>query len=389
MLGVQFSISIFMLAIVLIVYLQNKKVFDASDIYPRSEIVTLKRLQIETIQQTLDTLRNELMAVPGIENVSYSSHVPFDGSNSGRHVTPELGNENKKFIIRQVQVDENFLTTYNTPLLAGRDLTSKNSSDYFVEGKTANVMLNELAISKLGLPSGEAAINQVFYDFASSREPSIFTVVGVFPDQNFEGFHNSVKPTIYMMPHLNATQRRGSAIQYASIRVKGVAMNDVLPQIEMHWKKLIPEYPIQVEFLDETFGNTAEVYDIFSQVLGGFAFIAFTLSMIGLFGLAAFIAESKTKEIGIRKVMGASVYQLVRLMIWQFSQPVVWALLVSLPLAYFASGMYTNFFVDRISMSWAIVIFAGVLAVALSWCVVAIHAIKIANTNPIGSLRYE
>ena len=119
------------------------------------------------------------------------------------------------------------------------------------------------------------------------------------------------------------------------------------------------------------------------------AFVALMLSLIGLFGLAAFMAESRTKEIGIRKVMGASMSQIVRLLIWQFSQPVLWALLVALPLSYFASSTYLNFFADRLTMPAGIVVIAGVLAVVFSWAIVAIHAAKIARANPIKALRYE
>ena len=126
-----------------------------------------------------------------------------------------------------------------------------------------------------------------------------------------------------------------------------------------------------------------------SKMIGGFAFVALALSLIGLFGLAAFMAESRTKEIGIRKVMGASLPQIIRLLILQFSMPVMWALLFALPLAYLASGRYLNFFADRLLMPAGIIAVAGILSVAFAWAIVAIHAIKIARANPIGALRYE
>ena len=117
--------------------------------------------------------------------------------------------------------------------------------------------------------------------------------------------------------------------------------------------------------------------------------MALMLSLIGLFGLAAFMAERRTKEIGIRKVMGASMVQIVQLLIWQFSKPVMWALVIALPLSYFASSTYLNFFADRLTMPAGIVAIAGLLAVVFSWAIVAIHATKIARANPIKALRYE
>jgi putative ABC transport system permease protein len=124
-------------------------------------------------------------------------------------------------------------------------------------------------------------------------------------------------------------------------------------------------------------------------MLGGFAFVALALSLIGLFGLAAFMAESKTKEIGIRKVMGANLSQIIRLLVWQFSRPVMWALLFALPLAWAASYKYLDFFADRLMMPSGIIAVAGILSVAFAWAVVAVHAIKIARANPIRALRYE
>jgi len=166
-------------------------------------------------------------------------------------------------------------------------------------------------------------------------------------------------------------------------------MGKALTDIESVWKRVIPDYPIQTEFLDDTFRQIFQIYGIMTILLGGFAFVALSLSMIGLFGLSAFMAESRTKEIGIRKVMGASMPQIVNLLIFQFSKPAMWALLVAMPLAYVAAGQYLNFFAERISTTAGIVIGAGVLAVAFAWAIVAVHAIKIARANPIRALRYE
>ena len=179
-------------------------------------------------------------------------------------------------------------------------------------------------------------------------------------------------------------------LRLASIRVTaGTPMHQVMQDIESAWQRVIPEYPMQSEFLNETFDDTFTIFNLTTQVLGGFALIALLLSTIGLFGLAAFMAQNRTREIGIRKVMGANVVQIVRLLIWQFSKPVMWSLLVALPLAYFASNTYLNFFADRIAAPSGIVFGSGVAAVLFAWLIVAIHAIRIAHANPIKALRYE
>jgi putative ABC transport system permease protein len=382
MLGLQFSITIFMLAMVLVVFYQNTKIEESAEIYPKSQIVTLKRLDVEAIQQRLETLRNELVSVPGISQVSYSSQVPYLQNNSQMSVSRVMGDEDGAFLMNEVAVDQDFFATYDIPILLGRGLSRDNSADTVKDDVLeANIVINELSASRLGFSSATEALNQVFYEFRSEAEPRAYTIVGVLPDQNFLGFHNQIKPmAFYMSP---------SGHRIASIKIEGVAMGEALGQIESIWEDLIPDYPIQTEFLDETFNEMYQVYSGMTLVLGIFASVALVLSMIGLFGLAAFMAESRTKEIGVRKVMGANVFQIVRLLIWQFSKPVMWALLVALPLAYFAAETYLTFFADRNSLSGLIVVAAGLLSVLFAWAVVAVHAMRVAQSNPVHALRYE
>jgi putative ABC transport system permease protein len=382
MLGLQFTISIFMLAMVIVVYFQNQKVVESSQMYPRSQILTLQRLGVDEVQDRKETLRNELLKIEGVEDVAFSSQVPYEQSTSSFGVGPELGDEENQFSLMQIGMDDHFLETYNIPLLAGRNLRDV-SADTLREGVLeANVVVNELALDKLGFGSPQEALGKMFYDFPDERESRAYTIVGVVPDQNFQGFHNEIKPMAYTQ---SEQPRRIGSVRVAA----GVPMHGVLSSIEDTWRRLIPEYPIQTEFLDAVFGEVFDIFNLTTRVLGGFAAIALLLSMIGLFGLAAFMAQSRTKEIGIRKVMGANIQQIVRLLIWQFSRPVMWSLLFALPLAYFASDTYLNFFADRISAPAGIVAGAGILAIAFAWSIVAIHAVRIARANPIHALRYE
>jgi putative ABC transport system permease protein len=371
-----------MLALVLVVYFQNQEIESSSRIYPKSEIITLERLDVESIRPRLGTLRNELEALPGVEQVAYSSLLPYLFSSSRTLAGRVQGDKDASFAINRVIVDERFLSTYNIPLLAGRDFSVEIANDTLVEDVFAvNVILNELAIRKLGFASPNDALNQVYYDFPDDREPRAYTIVGIMPDQNFQGFHQQVKPTaFYHYP---------DELRYASIRVRGDTLADTLIEVEAVWDDVIPDYPIQSEFLDDTFNQIFQIFGAMTIFIGGFAFIALALSLIGLFGLSAFMAESRTKEIGIRKVMGANMIQIVQLLIWQFSKPALWALLIAMPLAYLAADTYLNFFANRIGITAGIVAGAGVVAVVFAWVIVAIHAIKIARANPIKALRYE
>jgi putative ABC transport system permease protein len=292
------------------------------------------------------------------------------------------GDETQSFMMNQVSTDYRFLNTYDIPLLAGRSLTRDIAGDTLVEGvNSVNVIVNQLALTKLGFSSPTESIGKAFYDFPTSRAPRVYNIVGVTPDQNFLGLHNKIKPMMYL------SVPQDFAI--GSVRLKTENLSETLADIEKVWKSLIAEYPMQKQFLDEVFNDVFQIYSAMTRVLAGFAIMALTLSMIGLFGLAAFMATSRTKEIGIRKVMGASLVQIVRMLIWQFSKPVIWALALALPLSYLASGIYLNFFAERLELPMAIVLGAGVISVTFAWSIVALHAVKIARTNPIHALRYE
>ena len=276
-----------------------------------------------------------------------------------------------------------FFRTYDIGMLTGRPLSRDMANDTNrEESETVNVVVNEMALEKLGISSPAEAINQRFYGL-SEEDGAVpeFVIVGVAPTQNITGLFNADKPWMYTyVPRFT---------RIGSVRITGGNMMDVVDQIEEVWDRVIPDYPMQGRFLDETFNDVYDILKYMNLALAGFAFIAFALALIGLFGLAAFMATQRTKEIGVRKVLGANSFEIARLLVWQFSRPVPWALVIALPGAYFASSVYLNFFADRIHSTIPILIAAGIVATLLAWGTVAGHAIRIARANPVLALRYE
>ncbi len=383
MIGAQFAISAFMLALVAIVFMQNEKVKESSYEFPRSEIYTLTRLNVDSIRDRLETLRHELDALPNVDSVAYASQVPYEQNNSSRSVSVEPGDDAGKFNLQYMSMSPEFFDAYDIRMLAGRELSREISNDTEREdSETVNVIVNEMALEKLGISSPAAAINQRFYNF-SEEDGAVpeFVIVGVAPTQNITGLFNAEKPWMYLY--------NPEFVRIGSIRITGGNMMDVVEQIEDVWDRVIPEYPMQGRFLDETFNDIYNILKYMNAALAGFAFIAFALALIGLFGLAAFMATQRTKEIGVRKVLGANSFQIARLLVWQFSTPVLWALAIALPGAYFASSVYLNFFADRIHSTIPILLAAGIVATLLAWGTVAGHAIRIARANPVLALRYE
>ena len=382
MIGAQFAISAFMLALVSIVFMQNEKVKESSYVFPRSEIYTMDRLSIDGISDRLDTLKHELEALPNIDTVAYSSQVPFEQNNSQRGVSLQPGDEAGQINLQTMDLTPDFLAAYDIPVLAGRNLDVNIANDAREEDdELLNVLVNELALDALQIASATDAVNKRFYLLNDDGPNTELVIVGVVPTRNIVGLFNQEKPWMFTYDP--------NALRIGSIRITGGNIMETVEQIEDIWDRVIPEYPMQGRFLDDVFDDVYNILKYMNMALAGFAFIAFSLALIGLFGLAAFMAAQRTKEIGMRKVLGASTAQIVRLLVWQFSTPVVWALIVALPGAYFASSLYLNFFADRIESPILTLVVSGALAVTLAWSTVAGHAFRIARSNPIVALRYE
>ena len=281
-----------------------------------------------------------------------------------------------------MEMSPDFLDAYDIPVLAGRGFDRNIANDSPTEGvETQNALINELALEALQIASASDAINKRFYLLNDEGPDTEYVIVGVLPTQNIIGLFNQEKPWMFLY--------RPESMRIGSIRISGGNIMDTVEQIEDIWDRVIPEYPMQGQFLDEVFDDVYNILKYMNMALAGFAFVAFSLALIGLFGLAAFMSAQRTKEIGMRKVLGASTAQIVRLLVWQFSTPVLWALAVALPGAYFASSLYLNFFADRIESPVFILVVSGALAVTLAWSTVAGHAFRIARSNPVVALRYE
>jgi len=383
MIGAQFAISAFMLATVAIVFVQNKMIRESSNVFPRSEIYSLMRVGNDDIQDRLETLRHELEALPNVDAVSYSSQVPYEQNNSSTNVAATPGDEAGKFPVQLLRMSPEFLDVYDIPLLAGRNMDRDIANDELVseESEVINVVVNELVLDRLGITNPEDAINMRMYDLDPEDPLREMVIIGVVPTQNIVGFFQAEKPFVYWY--------QPSSFRVASLRITQGDILDAVDDIEAAWDRVIPEYPVQGRFLDDIFNDVYNVLRYMNLALAIFAGVALSLALIGLFGLAAFMAAQRTKEIGVRKVLGASSIQIARLLVWQFSKPVMWGLAVALPAAFFASQLYLNFFSDRINSPIFVLLAAGVLAVLLAWGTVAGHVYRIAQANPVLALRYE
>ena len=389
MIAAQFSISIFILAMVMIIYFQNLKIRDLSSIFPRSQIVVLERLDMESVKKKHHLLRSQLNAIEGVQSVTFSGGVPFFEMGGSAKITPTKNAEKIVFKSYMVSVDSTFMDTYNIELLAGRSFDKNITHDVVNnESRQINVIVNQLAAEKLGFGRDDTVIGQTFYQIPtkktslrSTSQSTEYKIIGLMPDQYFLGVHMKMRPIVFLI--------KPETHRFASIKTNQENIKQMLNDIDTAWRSIVKDYPLQRSSLNFYFNRFFRIPIMINQVTAAFAGIALLLALIGLFGLAAFMARRRTKEIGIRKVMGADTNQIVRLLIWQISTPVLWSLSVAIPAAYFASNIYLDFFPERISFVVPLIFVASMLGILLAWAIIASHAISVARATPVSSLRYE
>jgi putative ABC transport system permease protein len=330
--------------------------------------------------QTRDTFERALRTVPGILAVTGSSYVPFDGNNSNTDVHAPGGTSN--LTMRVVQEDPDFPQTYGIKLLAGRLLDRNRGSDAtsgpFIptySGQSFNVLINEAGAKAFGFTPQNAAGKHVFLHNTE------VTVAGVLADFKWAGMKEPVKPTMfYNDPVQNAV---------ISIRLRGSDSAQTLIAIDRLWHRFAPTIVIQHRLLSADFDKQFLNDDRQGAIFGLFVAIAIFIACLGLFGLAAFTAGRRTKEIGIRKVFGARTREVIFLLLWQFSIPVLVANAVAWPLAWFYLNNWLEGYPYRISLGPAYFLGTGAVALLIAWATIFTHARRVASANPINALRYE
>jgi putative ABC transport system permease protein len=207
------------------------------------------------------------------------------------------------------------------------------------------------------------------------------TIVGVVNDARFRSIHDPLQPILYYF------QR--DRFKYLVVRFGGADGGRIGRQIEEVWKRIVPDIPFRGQYADELVRQMYEAEEARAQLFGIFAALSVIIACLGLFGLAAFTAERRTKEIGIRKVLGARTRDIIRLLAWQFSKPVIVANLIAWPVAWYMMREWLSGFDSRIDLGPTPFLLAGALALGIALATIAGHAMKVARANPIHALRYE
>jgi putative ABC transport system permease protein len=297
---------------------------------------------------------------PGKETESFAAWLPGQDDDKGQSMN-------------YLFVDSDFIRVYGINLKAGRAFRKELRSD-----DTAAFVINEAATRAFGFASPEAAIGKQIQTGFSGRKGS---VIGVCHDFHYRSLQTKVEPLIMAI--------KPDRFSNISLKISTQDVSRTLAIVEQKWKELFPQHPFEYFFLDESFDNQYRSDEKLSRIFFTFTLLTILIACLGLFGLATFTAERRTKEIGIRKVLGASVNDIVSLLSKDFLQLVLIANVIAWPLAYYAMYRWLQDFAYRISIDWWVFVLAGASALIIALFTVSFQAIRAATANPVKSLRTE
>jgi putative ABC transport system permease protein len=363
----QFTISIALIISTIIVYNQMN--------YMRSQELGFNKDQVMVVNTGNDpgktAFNQALKDMPGIRSTSLSSSVP-GGGNPGAY--SEIENRNGDLQIANLDlyfVDFDFVPAYKIKILAGRPFSRD-----FMTDTTQAMLLNEAAVKMFGYKSPQEAIGKRFKQWG--REGKI---VGVMKDFHFRSLQQPIKP-LSMRIEVNGPE-------LISVNMPAANLTSTIAAIESKWKQYIPNRPFSYFFLDEFFDKQYRTEERFGKLFLNFAALAIFISCLGLLGLASYSTIQRTREIGIRKVMGASVSNIVNLLSKEFLLLVLISFVIATPLSWYFMHTWLLDFAYRISIGWWVFALAGGLAVMIAIVTISFQAIKAAIANPVKSLRTE
>jgi putative ABC transport system permease protein len=369
----QFSISIILIVATTVVFQQLQYIQKLALGFNKDHIITMNYPNALTKQY--DAFKNDLKRNTVVKEIGLSSRIP-----SGRL----LDDQNAKIIeggslqaikidLKYITADYGFIPTYGMHMAAGRNFSKAFATD------TNNFIINEEAVREFGWKTAENALDKdMVYGNVKGK------IIGVVKDFHFESLHQKIIPLLFSLP------ANTSYYGKISIKVDGNNTKAAIAAVEQTWHKYLPETPFDFTFLDEKFGQLYNSEQQQGSLFTIFSCIAIFIACLGLFGLSAFTITQRVKEIGVRKVLGASVPQIVQELSKDFLKLVLIAAIIGLPVAFFSMNKwFLGDFAFRINISWWVLVMAAVLALIIAFVTISIQSIKAAIANPVKSLRSE
>ena len=369
---VQFTVSVALIISTIVIYRQVKFAKDRPVGYTREGLIMMEMKSGDFFGK-YDLFRTEFLNTGVVAELSESMGKVTEVASGNNGFDWKGRNPNKEESFGTLAVTHEHGKTVGWQFMAGRDFSRAYISD------SSGVVINEAAAKYMELqnPVGET----ITWKW-QNNEPKPYTILGVIRDMVMESPYEPVEPTLFFVKALNG------GVSWINIRINpAVAMSQALPKIETVFKKLVPSAPFDYKFVDQDYALKFATEERISKLAGFFAVLAIFISCLGLFGLASFVAEQRTKEIGIRKVIGASVLNLWQMLSKDFVALVVISCFIAIPLAYYFMYNWLQNYQYRTELSWWIFVAAGAGAIVITLLTVSFQAIKAAIANPVKSLR--
>jgi putative ABC transport system permease protein len=368
----QFCISIILLISTVIVFnqldfLRNRKLG-----FNKDHVVAVP-IRADSIRQNVEEIKSELMRNPNIVSATIANALP-GGNAAGDVISLVTEEERKIFTLRMIYTDHDYIKTMGIEMAQGRDFSKSMGTD-----ADEAFIINEAAVREMQLTDPLKATLE--YGFSETEAGKRGRIVGVITDYQFQSLKEEITPLVI--------QIWPSSTSVFAIRIQPMNIPDTLKFIETKWKEYDPVHPYEYSFMDETFDQMYKSEERMGQIFSTFSTLAIFIAAMGLFGLSLFMVETRTKEIGVRKVLGASAGNIFVLISKEFAILVLIANIFAWPAAYILMRKWLQSFAYRIDIGLWIFVASSVLAFVIALLTVSLQAIKAATANPTDSLRYE
>lgn len=369
----QFAISIILIIGTLIAYNQLRYLQQANLGFDKEQVVMINILRAN-LASRYDEIKNRLLQNSQVLHVTTSEEV-LGSKYQTNPFKPQGFTENQQF--QRLMVGYDFVETFNLELVAGRSFNKAFSTD-----DSLAVMINEAMVRHLNWGSPQEALGK---GFTGRRRTQV--VIGVLKDFHYASLHNPIGP--FVLDVADTESGHNFFDRYLAVRIAPESYQETLAYLQQTWSEFLPNRPFEYFFMDDEHGKLYRAEENLGRVAGTFAAFAIFVGCLGLLGLTSFTAEQRTKEIGIRKVLGASVASVTTLLSKDFVKLVVLANVVAWPVAWFAMNNWLQNFAYRIEVSWWAFVLAGGVALLIALLTVSAQAIRTALANPVEALRYE
>jgi putative ABC transport system permease protein len=340
--------------------------------FQKEQTLVLRMNDQELMERHHETLKEQLAAVPGVQSVSASSATPGSGNYNGAYTEVENTNgEMQGANLSLYSVDYDYLPQYGIKAVAGRTFSRSFATD-----STQALMLNEAAVASLGYPNPEAAVGKRFDQWGRKGQ-----VIGVISNFHLGSLHDSIAPL--------ALRVAPGSYRLFSLRVKAGDESGTVARVGQAWQKLVPQRPFEYFFLDEQFDRQYRAEERFGKLFLYFSSLAIFIACLGLLGLISYITLQRTKEIGVRKVLGASTGNIVLLLSRDFLWLVGVALVIAVPVSWYAMSRWLENFAYHTQVGWWVFALSGTIALLIALLTISFQAVKAALANPVTSLRSE